>query len=204
MAIEKEDIVQYVQETPGNSNPAVLRSLLNQLEGSGEGATFKVEKEDDEKSYQSVYTGAEIDAAVAKAGDATKVTANPTLAGTESALEGLQVGDTKYKVEAGGNDNFFIVNITSPDDTNYTFDKTVAEINAAIADKKCPLGILNDNQLLTFQLTGVNTSFVRTFVMPLSPFDLGLVSISIQFSIRDGVDRIAGATQIFTLTPVSP
>jgi hypothetical protein len=51
MAVEKEDIVQYVQETPGNSNPAVLRSLLSQFEGSGEGATFKVEKEDDEKTY---------------------------------------------------------------------------------------------------------------------------------------------------------
>ena len=49
--------------------------------------------------YKSKYTGAEIDAAVAKAGDATKVTANPTLAGTEAALTGLEVGDTKYKVE---------------------------------------------------------------------------------------------------------
>lgn len=51
-----------------------------------------------QKKYTSKYTGAEIDAAVAKAGDATKVEANPTLAGTEAALEGLQVGDTKYKV----------------------------------------------------------------------------------------------------------
>lgn len=51
------------------------------------------------KFYKSKYTGAEIDAAIAKAGDATKVTANPTLAGTESALTGLEVGTTKYKVE---------------------------------------------------------------------------------------------------------
>lgn len=51
------------------------------------------------KFYKSKYTGAEIDAAVAKAGDATKVTANPTLAGTEAALTGLEVGTTKYKVE---------------------------------------------------------------------------------------------------------
>ena len=50
------------------------------------------------KIFKSKYTGAEIDAAIAKAGDATKVTANPTLAGTEAALEGLQVGNTKYKV----------------------------------------------------------------------------------------------------------
>ena len=32
--------------------------------------------------------------------DATKVVANPTLAGTESSLTGLQVGDTKYSVHA--------------------------------------------------------------------------------------------------------
>lgn len=52
-----------------------------------------------QKKYISEYTGAEIDAAVAKAGELTKVTANPTLAGTEAALTGLEVGDTKYKVE---------------------------------------------------------------------------------------------------------
>lgn len=41
MAVEKEDIVQYVQETPGNSNPAVLRSLLNQLSCGGGGVAWK-------------------------------------------------------------------------------------------------------------------------------------------------------------------
>ena len=61
-----------------------------------------------QKKYISKYTGAEIDAAVAKAGDATKVTANPTLAGTEAALEGLQVGETKYKVD-GGSDPYLII-----------------------------------------------------------------------------------------------
>ena len=54
-----------------------------------------------QKKYISKYTGAEIDAAVAKAGDATQVVANPTLAGTEAALEGLQVGNIKYLVDAG-------------------------------------------------------------------------------------------------------
>ena len=54
-----------------------------------------------QKKYISKYTGEEIDAAVEKAGDLSKVEANPTLAGTESALEGLQVGETKYKVGGG-------------------------------------------------------------------------------------------------------
>ena len=52
------------------------------------------------KIFKSKYTGAEIDAAIAKAGDATKVVANPTLAGTEAALTGLEVGETKYKVDS--------------------------------------------------------------------------------------------------------
>lgn len=76
------------------------------------------------KIFKSKYTGREIDAAVAKAGTVpsvttadegkalvvdsegkivpgeagTKVVANPTLAGTEAALTGLEVGTTKYKV----------------------------------------------------------------------------------------------------------
>ena len=45
--------------------------------------------------YVSSHTGAQIDAAV---DNATKVTANPTLAGTEASLTGLEVGSTKYKV----------------------------------------------------------------------------------------------------------
>ena len=59
--------------------------------------------------YNSNYTGAQVDAAVGKVSDITKtaaqindlnqVNANPTLAGTEAALEGIEVGTTKYKVE---------------------------------------------------------------------------------------------------------
>ena len=47
---------------------------------------------DDEPTYS--YLNAEFN-------DITKVIANPTLAGTESALTGLQVGSTKYKVSGG-------------------------------------------------------------------------------------------------------
>ena len=59
--------------------------------------------------YNSNYTGAQVDAAVGKVSDITKtaqqinelnqVNANPTLAGTEAALEGIEVGSTKYQVE---------------------------------------------------------------------------------------------------------
>lgn len=47
------------------------------------------------------YTKEKIDELIAGA-EGTEVIANPTLAGTESALTGLQVGDTKYKIESGG------------------------------------------------------------------------------------------------------
>ena len=46
----------------------------------------------------------------------SKVVANPTLAGTESALTGLQVGDTKYKVSGGTKLYKHTINITCVDD----------------------------------------------------------------------------------------
>lgn len=79
-----------------------------------------------------IISFAKASAAVAKAEDATKVVANPTLAGTEAALEGLQVGDTKYKVEAGGG-GFFIVNITDLPPTSASMDKTYTEIESAMS-----------------------------------------------------------------------
>ena len=61
--------------------------------------------------YNSSYTGAEVDASVAKTqaitktpqqiNDLNQVVANPTLAGTEADLTGLQVGETKYAVPQG-------------------------------------------------------------------------------------------------------
>lgn len=45
-------------------------------------------------NYNSIYTGAQIDAAV---GNATKVVANPTISGSEVLITSLQVGSVKYK-----------------------------------------------------------------------------------------------------------
>lgn len=46
-------------------------------------------------------------------GGGTTVVANPTLAGTEDALTGLQVGDTKYKVDAGGKMYMHFITLSS-------------------------------------------------------------------------------------------
>lgn len=69
-------------------------------------------------------------------GGGTEVVANPTLAGTEADLTGLQVGDTKYKVPAGGGGGgALVVNVTeteSGQDYVYTCDKTAQEILTAL------------------------------------------------------------------------
>lgn len=137
-----------------------------------------------QKKYISKYTGAEIDAAVEKTGDLSKVEANPTLAGTEAALTGLEVGDTKYKVEqpinvvanptlagteaaleglqvgdtkykAGAPD--FIVNITVTEDGGSlipSLDKTYEQIVAAITD--------NYNIKINVTVTIFGTAFTMT------------------------------------------
>ena len=116
------------------------------------------------KIYKSKYTGAEIDAAVAKAGDATKVTANPTLAGTESALTGLEVGTTKYKV---GGDEIVFVHISSNDQEELIADKTYNEIVALIESGKIVCASYN-NRACTLL---INTSQAISFLTPIDNFD---------------------------------
>ena len=69
--------------------------------------------------YNSSYTGAEIDAAIGKA---RSIEANPTLAGTESSLTGLQIGSTKYKVDGGSGkaDKTDLTSIIATGSTNAT------------------------------------------------------------------------------------
>ena len=71
--------------------------------------------------------------AVGNASGGTTVVANPTLAGTEADLTGLQVGDTKYKVPAGGgggSGGVLVVGMTV-DGLTSTMNKTWQEIHDA-------------------------------------------------------------------------
>lgn len=132
-----------------------------------------------QKKYISKYTGAEIDAAVAKAGDATQVVANPTLAGTEAALEGLQVGETKYKIEAGGGGGggalFYQIDLTDQQfsDLEDNGTVTVTGLNLVVDDIKSAIlagtpVLVNVNYTMTtpvvmsaykiFQITQLGTS----------------------------------------------
>jgi len=64
-------------------------------------------------------------------GGGTTVVANPTLAGTEDSLTGLQVGDTKYAVSGGGGGGgVLVVSVTFEGETA-TLDKTWQEITDA-------------------------------------------------------------------------
>lgn len=96
--------------------------------------------------------------AVASGGGGTTVVANPTLAGTEDDLTGLQVGSTKYKVPSGGGGGSVLVahaqveeSVIESLDENpvaITLDKTLAELAAAeqvyfnidLADDGEPIG----------------------------------------------------------------
>ena len=89
-------------------------------------------------------------------GGGTKVIANPTLAGTEDSLTGLQVGDTKYLVPQAekyyqhriiianaewitGNTPTLVVGITIINQSNTeikTFDKIYTELNKVIQSRK--------------------------------------------------------------------
>jgi len=61
-----------------------------------------------------------------EAGGGTNVVANPTLAGTEDSLTGIQIGDTKYAVGGSSGGGMLVVT-----DTEGTLDKTAQEIMTA-------------------------------------------------------------------------
>lgn len=73
-------------------------------------------------------------------GGGTTVVANPELAGTEDALTGLQVGDTKYKVGGSGG-GVLVVH-----DNNGTLDKTWQEIYDAAPSVTI---VINEDGMLT-------------------------------------------------------
>ena len=71
-----EDIFNYVMDTPDNTNPNVLRSLLNGLEGGSGGGTFitnvDVTSEGNytyytlDKTWQEIYDASSSSAVIAK------------------------------------------------------------------------------------------------------------------------------------------
>ncbi len=114
-----------------------------------------------------------------EASSGATVVANPTLAGTEADLTGLQVGDTKYKVPEGG--GALLVTVTEtpgPGDgeTTYTANKTAGEIinamplvfykdedNGATAFSRCSSYYYAEGEGYTFmKLDGDHDLFAAT------------------------------------------
>jgi hypothetical protein len=77
-----------------------IQNALKRLFCSIGGNADNVRNKDDINAILDEMTALNIGKKISIAG--TNVVANPTLAGTEADLEGLQVGDTKYKVDGGG------------------------------------------------------------------------------------------------------
>ena len=91
----------------------------------------------------------------------TSVTANPTLAGTEAALTGLQVGSTKYKVEAGGGGNIFTMHVEYDDDENtVSVTETALEVAAALEN--------NAMLLMVWDGTGADYGYFSGVYIPYS------------------------------------
>ena len=89
------------------------------------------------------------------------VTANPELAGTESSLTGLQVGNTKYAVSSGSAG--FLVTFTPEKTSNlvykYTADKTFGEIFEAFEAGHLPLvKMIADEQYILDNMTDVDSA----------------------------------------------
>lgn len=82
-------------------------------------------------------------------GGGTNVVANPTLVGTETALTGLQVGDTKYKVPQGSGGQMEIVTL------NYVIDEQLHSITQEQATKLQNGAILTDQNGNAYYLAAI-------------------------------------------------
>lgn len=95
----------------------------------------------------------------------TDVVANPTLAGTEADLTGLQVGDTKYKIpEGGGGGALFIVTVGDGDvcDASYA-DATSAFEAGKVVMLKVPANPTPDFYYLSGYLLDEKAGCTVTF-----------------------------------------
>ena len=92
-----------------------------------------------DKNNNVLYTGYET----------SEVVANPTLAGTEVNLTGLQVGDTKFAVPQGGRDEGYTLTVTNKSSTDNGVFYILRKVNGAITCTKETIS--NDSVPVQFQ-----------------------------------------------------
>ncbi len=105
----------------------------------------------------------------------TTVIANPTLAGTEASLTGLQVGDTKYAVGGSSGGGVLVVNATTQDEgETYTLDQTWQAIHDA--DLAVINGLTTSAGVKSWAIVGstdsLDHSLLSTEISMLDPLDL--------------------------------
>ena len=120
--MDKEDIVNYVMDNPDNTNPAVLRDMLNQLNsGGGSGLTIPASYENDTFTLNKTFK--EINDVISTGGNAVinytddqGVTSNYTVIGTivdESSIEYPVYSVKAFNINGSGTHSFGTNNQTS-------------------------------------------------------------------------------------------
>lgn len=117
--------------------PDTIQNALKRLFCSIGGNADNVRNKDDINAILDEMTALNIGKEISGAG--TNVVANPTLAGTEDPLTGLEVDGTKYKVGGSGGG----VLVVQEDGETGVLDKTWQEIHDA--DVAFVVSILGDN-----------------------------------------------------------
>lgn len=171
-----------------------LQNALKRLFCSIGGNADNVRNKDDINAILDEMTALNIGKEISDAG--TTVIANPTLAGTEADLTGLQVGDTKYKVGGTGGGGVMKVTYTYDEEADAcTSDKTFAEIIAAFNAGGYIYAVYAESPEVVFPLdiadeeSGI-IEFTR-HEMGLSTVDLVfLTEETYQHRIEDGVETI--------------
>lgn len=127
----REDLIKQIEK----NKEAIAELIANQLTaGTG------IEIEDNEVSVDEAVVALKSELPAA-------VVANPTLAGTEAALTGLQVGNTKYAL--GGGPELIVKTLEVSGTINYSAQLTDEEF--ALAEKGCPIYITNTKDTIYFQ-----------------------------------------------------
>lgn len=133
-------------------------------------------------------------------GGGTTVVANPTLAGTEADLTGLQVGDTKYKVGGGGGSVMKVTYTYDEDTDEFTSDKTFAEIIAVFNAGGYLYAVDADSPEVVFPLDVANEeSGIIEFTrreMGLGSNDFAALTVATyRQTLEDGVEAVGYFTE---------
>ncbi len=122
--MDKEDIINYVMDNPDNTNPAVLKDMLNQL-NSGGGSGLIIPASYENNTFTLNKTFKEINDVISTGGNAVinyvdyqGVISNYTVIGT-IVDENNNIEDPVYSVKAFNIDGYGIHSFNTNNQTSY-------------------------------------------------------------------------------------